>query len=132
LAVFRSSNILANYNFSLISALGIQEYPLNYTDWLKVNYPELESASSVETYSYIKQAKKGTRLWRELFGMMIIIALVLLLNMLLASQGFVPFESVFYWCSFVIVILISSYLANKLEQNIIKSKLHKIVKSKHA
>jgi uncharacterized membrane protein len=132
LAAARASRILANYHLPLNAALGIQEFQLSYTDWLKGNYPELDSTSSVETYSHIKQAKKETKLWREFFGILIMISLILPINILLSSQGFEPFESAFYWSIFVIVFLLSSFITHKLERKIIKNKLHRIIKAKYA
>jgi len=58
------------------------------------------------------------------------LVLMLLLNILFAFQGTKPFESVLYWCTFSVVAFASSSISNKLEQ-IIKYKLHKMIKAKY-
>lgn len=115
----------------LNEALDIQGYPLNYTEWLQVNFSSLSQASSTETYGYIKQAKSDTKLLRSFVGIAMLLALILPSNMILSSMGFVPFESLIYWFTFIIVALISTELSKKAEDKIIKTKLKKIIPAKY-
>jgi hypothetical protein len=104
---------------------------LNYTDWLQGKFSSLSYVSSAETYGYIKQAKSETKFIRGFIDIAILIAIILPSNMLLSSMGFISFESVIYWCTFIVIVLISSSLSKKAEQNIIKNKLTKIVQAKY-
>jgi hypothetical protein len=104
---------------------------LNYTDWLLVEYPHLKNASSVETFSYIKKAKSSSNYWRNIAGVVTLLAQILLLNVLFSFLGVQPFDNALYWLSFGLVAYVSSLISNLLEQKIIKSKLRSIVESKH-
>ncbi|HBY86217.1 MAG TPA: hypothetical protein DEO86_10100 [Colwellia sp.] len=104
---------------------------MNYTDWLQGRFSSLSHASSAETYGYIKQAKSETKFLRGFVGVAVLLAIILPSNMLLSSMGFVPFESIIYWCTFIVVVLISSALSKQAEQKIIKNKLTKIIQAKY-
>ncbi|QQX80508.1 hypothetical protein JK628_01095 [Shewanella sp. KX20019] len=102
---------------------------LNYTDWLKTEYPQLKNSSSAETFQYIEQAKADTKTITILLVFFMPFALLYPMNHLLTSYGFAPFESIFYWCMFLAVTFIGSLLMSKLESEIIKRKLRHLLKN---
>ncbi|MCL1050864.1 hypothetical protein L2755_14695 [Shewanella abyssi] len=102
---------------------------MNYTDWLKTEYPQFKNSSTVETFQYIEQAKADTKTITILLVFFMPFALLYPMNHLLTSYGFAPFESVFYWCMFLAVTFIGSKLMDKLESELIKTSLRKLLKN---
>ncbi len=104
---------------------------MEYIYWLQKRFPGLVRLPNTATEAYIAQAKADTKWWRGIIGVSVIIALILPLNILLSSSGFEPFESAFYWCTFLAATLASGILSNKVEQAIIKRRLAQIIEANH-
>ncbi|ACJ31504.1 Membrane-associated protein, putative [Shewanella piezotolerans WP3] len=102
---------------------------MNYTDWLRSEFPPLRASTSTETLEYITQAKSETRKLTIPLVFLSAVALIYLMNAVLSSYGFAPFESVVYWVAFIIVFNVGSVGTDKLESVIIKRRLRALVRN---
>jgi hypothetical protein len=108
------------------------EFPMIYTEWLINSFPKLKEAPSTETFSYIHQAKLASKLQCWFIDISLTVAFMVCFTFIMSSVGYIPFESYIYWAGLVIVLAISKYISDKIEQKIIKNKLYKLVIKKYA
>jgi F0F1-type ATP synthase assembly protein I len=105
--------------------LGIKEYPLNFTDWLKAELPYLESESSAITFKYIEQAKKSTANLRMLISLINFTLTVMVgysIGYLFGKYSNVD-PSIAIAISIGISILVTSRLEERIKNKVIQKEL---------
>ncbi|GIU29554.1 hypothetical protein [Shewanella sp. MBTL60-007] len=103
---------------------------MDYAQWIKSSYPELKIASRADIPALVKMAKASTKYLRFIVGIVVIVSILLPVNILLTSIGFVPFQDLFFWFCLILVLFLSNVITSILEQYIIKYQLKKIIRYK--
>ncbi len=100
---------------------------MNYTDWLRSEFPQLKGSASTETLSYIQQAKSETKWLAVLVAFFSGLSPVIIIMYTLKSYGFLPFETVVSWGGFAMALWGGSQLSSKLEVAIVKARIRKLI-----
>ena len=99
---------------------------MDYSIWLKKNYPKIVNTPFEIVCSYINEAKTETKLFREFVKVVAAICLLLPLNLYiyLAYSGFI------YWLLTITSFAIVDFVLLYVDQKVIKHRLKKIVNLK--
>lgn len=100
---------------------------MNYTDWLRSEFPQLKDSSSTETLSYIQQAKSETKWLALVVQFFSGVSSVVISNYALESYGFIPFRSVVSWAVLAVALLVGAKISNQLEVAIVKARIRKLL-----
>jgi predicted membrane protein len=99
---------------------------LNYSNWLKKRFPELEDISGETVHSYINEAKSSSQVLREFVKVLGFLLFVIPFNLFLSVSGI---QSLLYWLLLLSSVLIGGIISLYFEQQLIKKCLRKIVSS---
>ena len=103
---------------------------MNYTDWLKSNFPEMKHESSAITYGFIERAKLEVKYFRTLISTSLItISIVILFFLIFPLFGLTPFNGLYSWALFLGMLLLCNLISEKIEIYLIKVKLARLVKN---
>lgn len=100
---------------------------MNYTDWLRSEFPQLKGSASTETLSYIQQAKSETKSLALIVELFSGISSVVISIYALELYGFISFRSVIFWAVLAVALFVSAKISNKLEVAIVKARIRKLI-----
>lgn len=99
---------------------------MNYSKWLKITFPHLESEPKVKISDYVTKAKKDTRKPRW-FCFLIIILIVFIISFV--EGKFTDFGPIVSMVTLCFKVVISLYFINRIERRNIQNKLIELVGS---
>ncbi|MEZ9822686.1 hypothetical protein AB4238_18995 [Shewanella sp. 10N.286.45.A1] len=100
---------------------------MNYTDWLRSEFPQLRASTSTETLEYINQAKSETKWLALTIAFFSGISSVVISSYALESYGFMPFRSVVSWAVLAVALFVGAKISNRLEVAIMKARIRKLI-----
>lgn len=100
---------------------------MNFSSWLKDNYPE-SSKNSVETYQLIRKAKKSTRPLTFAAIVLVYLPTYYFASMLSSFFGYELTKGNFGLAIFVVAFLFASIIFSLINKILIKNELAKLLR----
>jgi hypothetical protein len=104
-----------------------KDAPLNYSNWLKKVYPELNETIDL----YINEAKSDTKLIREFLKVMVGLTLFIPFSIYLYTSGIQSLFNPLHWLLISAFMFVTGFIELFCEQKLIKRHLKKLVMLKH-
>lgn len=102
---------------------------MNYSKWLRTEYPELKDASKEKTCDLINEAKKNSSAYLLLNPLVIFGITYIFYKLLTSYNYFSPLQGNNSWLWIFIFICIASFFSTKIIHIIIKKELKKILEN---
>ena len=100
---------------------------MNYTDWLRSEFPQLGTSTSTDSLEYINQAKSETKWMALTVEFFSAVFSVVISSYAIESYGFIPFRSVVSWAVLAVALFVGAKISNRLEVAIMKARIRKLI-----